>query len=161
MVAASRNGVIGVDGELPWHLPDDFAWFKQITMGKPIVMGRRTWESIGRPLPGRRNVVISRNPGYDAEGADVVGSPDQALELLASVDEVMVIGGGEIYRLFLERASRVYLTRVNVELDGDTLFPALQDADWTLQTSEAHPADERHAYAFEFQEYVRTAMADG
>jgi dihydrofolate reductase len=138
-------------------LPDDFAWFKKITMGKPIVMGRRTWESIGRPLPGRRNVVISRKPGYEARGADVVGSPDAALELLANDEEVMVIGGGEIYRLFLERATNVYLTRVDVEVDGDTVLPELPAGEWTLEYSEARAADERHAYDFEFRRYARRA----
>ena len=124
-------------------------------MGKPIVMGRRTWESIGKPLPGRRNVVITRQAGFPAEGADVVDSPDAALALLADSDEIMVIGGGEIYRQFLERASRVYLTRVDVELEGDTVFPTLDDRDWRLETADPHAADERHAYAFEFRRYVR------
>ncbi len=124
-------------------------------MGKPIVMGRRTWESIGRPLPGRRNVVVSRKTGYVAEGADVVASPAAALELLADAEEIMIIGGGQIYRQFLERAERVFLTRVDVELRGDTEFPALAEEDWTLESSDAHPADERHAYGFEFRRYLR------
>lgn len=126
-------------------------------MGKPIVMGRRTWESIGRPLPGRRNVVISRKPDYDAEGADVVDSPSAALKLLAGAAEIMVIGGGEIYRQFLERAVEVFLTRVDVDIDGDTLFPELSAAEWSLQSADAHPADARHAYDFEFRRYRRIA----
>ncbi len=123
-------------------------------MGKPIVMGRRTWESIGKPLPGRQNVVITRQAGYSAPGADVVDSPDSALALLADSGEVMIIGGGEIYRQFLDRAANVYLTHVDVELDGDTLFPPL-DESWQLVSAEPHAADERHVYAFEFRRYVR------
>ena len=140
---------------MPWHLPDDFAWFKKTTMGKPIVMGRRTWESIGRPLPGRQNVVITRQPDYAAEGADVVGTPAAALDALAAADEVMIIGGGQVYAEFLAAASTVYLTHVAVELDGDTRFPPLDDQAWTLESSEPHAADERHAYAFEFRVYRR------
>ena len=144
-----------MDGGLPWHLPDDFAWFKKVTMGKPIVMGRRTWESIGRPLPGRRNVVITRQADYAADGAEVVASPEAALALLGDCDEIMVIGGGQVYANFLGMADRVYLTRVDVRVEGDTEFPALSDEDWRLDSSEAHAADERHAYAFEFRVYSR------
>ena len=98
IVAASANGVIGADGGLPWHLPADFRFFKQVTMGKPIIMGRRTWESIGRPLPGRQNIVITRQAGYQAEGATVVASPEAAIEVVDGAEEIMIIGGGEIYR---------------------------------------------------------------
>ncbi len=155
IVAASANGVIGVDGELPWHLPDDFRFFKQVTMGKPIVMGRRTWESIGRPLPGRQNIVITRQSGFEAPGASVVDSPEAAVEAVNDADEVMIIGGGEIYRRFLPMADRVYLTRVDADIEGDTFFPALEDSEWKVESSEAHATDERHAYAFEFRVYSR------
>ncbi len=155
IVAASSNGVIGAGGTLPWHLPDDFRYFKDTTMGSPVIMGRRTRESIGRPLPGRRNIVLTRNPDYRADGSIVVGSADAALAAAGDADEVFVIGGGEIYALFLDRASRVHLTRVDVILDGDTRFPALDPDAWQLTSAEAHPPDERHAHGFEFRVYDR------
>lgn len=155
IVAASSNGVIGADGGLPWHLPDDFRYFKQTTMGKPIIMGRRTWASIGRALPGRLNIVLTRSKSYHADGAIVAGSPDEALAAAADAEEVFVIGGGEIYALFLDRASRIHLTRVDARIEGDTRFPGLDPAEWQLTSAEAHPADERHAYAFEFRVYDR------
>ncbi len=155
IVAASANRVIGAGGELPWHLPDDFRYFKQITMGKPIVMGRRTWESIGRPLPGRKNIVMTRRVGYEAEGASVVDSPEAAVAAAGDEGEIMIIGGGEIYRRFLPLTATVYLTHVEAEIDGDTHFPALPEREWQLVSSEAHPADDRHAYAFEFRVYAR------
>ena len=155
IVAASANGVIGADGELPWHLPDDFRYFKQVTMGKPIVMGRRTWESIGRPLPGRQNIVVTRQPDFEAAGATVADSPDAAVAAAEEAGELMIIGGGEIYRRFLPVADKVYLTSVDAEVEGDTHFPALDDSEWALESSERHEADERHAYAFEFRVYGR------
>ncbi len=155
IVAASANGVIGAGGELPWHLPDDFRFFKEVTMGKPIVMGRRTWESIGRPLPGRQNIVITRQSGFEAPGASVVDSPEAAVEAAGEAEEVMIIGGGEIYRRFLPLADRVYLTRVDADIDGDTFFPDLEEGEWTVESREPHDADERHAYAFEFRVYGR------
>ena len=141
-------------GELPWHLPDDFAHFKAVTMGKPIVMGRKTWESIGRALPGRTNIVVTRRSGYEAEGAVVVNSVEAALAV-EDAEEVMIIGGGQLYAELLPRADRVYLTRVDTELNGDTFFPALDDGEWTLVSSEPHPADERHAYGFDIRLYDR------
>ena len=155
IVAASANGAIGAAGELPWHLPDDFRYFKQVTMGKPIVMGRRTWESIGRPLPGRQNIVVTRQTGFEARGATVVESPEAAVDAVSEVEEVMIIGGGEIYRRFLPIADTVYLTFVDAHVDGDTYFPALDENEWRLDSSERHEADDRHAHAFEFRVYVR------
>lgn len=155
IVAASANNIIGVRGELPWHLPNDFKYFKAITLGKPVLMGRKTWASIGRPLPGRQNIVLTRNSEFGADGADVVSSPEAAIELVADTDQLMVIGGGEIYALFLERATRVYLTRVDTELDGDTEFPELDASDWSLTTCESHATDERHAFDYEFRVYDR------
>ena len=150
IVAASTNNVIGTKGDLPWRLSDDLKRFKATTMGKPIIMGRLTWESIGRPLPGRQNIVITRQPGYSAEGCDVVASVDEALEAAGAVPEVMVIGGGDIYRQLLPRASRIYLTRVEAEIEGDTFFPELHESEWEVVSSEAHEADEKNAYAFTF-----------
>ncbi|MDX1508215.1 MAG: type 3 dihydrofolate reductase [Woeseiaceae bacterium] len=154
IVAASANGVIGARGELPWHLPDDFAHFKAVTMGKSIVMGRKTWESIGRALPGRSNIVVTRQAGYEAQGAVVVDSIDRALAV-EEADEIMIIGGGQLYAELLPRADRVYLTHVDTELDGDTFFPPLDDRDWELVSAEPHAADDRHAYAFEIRQYDR------
>ena len=155
IVAASTNNVIGANGDLPWRLSDDLKRFKAITMGKPIIMGRLTWESIGRPLPGRQNIVITRQPGYSAEGCDVVASVDEALATAGAAPEIMVIGGGDIYRQLLPRASRVYLTRVEAEVDGDTFFPELDPSDWELVASEAHAADEKNAHAFTFMTLQR------
>jgi dihydrofolate reductase len=155
IAAASANGIIGADGTLPWHLPDDFRWFKARTLGKPVVMGRRTWESLDGPLPGRRNIVISRRGNYLAPGAEVVNSPEAAIKVARGADELMVIGGGEIFRQFLPWTDRIYLTRVDAEINGDVTFPAMHPTEWTLVAREAHAADERHAYPFEFRVYER------
>lgn len=149
VVAASTNNVIGADGGLPWRLPEDLRRFKEITMGKPIVMGRATWESIGRALPGRRNVVITRQAGYEAAGCDVVASIDAALDLVADEAEVMIIGGGKIYEQTLPMADRIYLTRVHASVDGDTFFPELDDAEWQEVDRETYPAGEGREHAFD------------
>ncbi len=150
IVAASTNSVIGRRGELPWRLPDDLRRFKRLTTGKPLVMGRLTWDSIGRPLPGRQNIVISRNPELAAPGCDIAASPDEAIDLANDAPEIMVIGGERIYRDFLPRASRIYLTEVAANIDGDASFPELADREWRETARESHAADEQHAYAFEF-----------
>jgi dihydrofolate reductase len=154
VVAAARNGVIGHDGDLPWRLPDDLKQFKTTTMGRPIVMGRKTYEAIGRPLPGRRNIVISRSADFDAPGCDVVASPQEAVER-AGDGETMIIGGGAIYRAFLDMADRIVLTEVHAEVDGDTTFPALDRSTWQEVSREHHPADERHRFAFDTVDYRR------
>jgi len=150
IVAADRRGVIGRDGGLPWHLPDDLRRFKARTMGKPIVMGRRTWDSIGKPLPGRHNIVITRQPSLVLDGATVVDSLDAALRAAGAVPEVCVIGGAEIFRLALPAATTVELTAVEADVGGDTFLPALDAADWVETSREAHPADARHDYPFTF-----------
>jgi len=155
VVAASRNGVIGRDGALPWHLPDDLRHFKRLTLGKPVIMGRRTWESIGKPLPGRRNIVLTRDPGFSAPGCEVAHSVNEALALLDGDGEAMVIGGAQVYAAFLPLADCVYLTRVQAEIDGDTYFPALDAAEWRLVSRDAHAADDRHRHAFELLRYER------
>ena len=155
IVAASTNNVIGSDGELPWHLPDDLRNFKHLTTGKPIVMGRKTFASIGRPLPERRNVVITANPDYAAAGCDVVASPAAALELLHDAEEIMIIGGGQIYAAFLPLADRIHLTRVHADVDGDAVFPEIDEDEWTLVSSEAHDADDAHRYAFDIMLFER------
>lgn len=154
MIAAmAHDRVIGKDNQMPWHLPADLAHFKRVTLGKPVLMGRKTFESIGRPLPGRRNLVISRNPDYQAEGIEVVGSVEAALALLAgsSVEELMVIGGGHLYAEMLPSADCLYLTRIDLAVEGDTRFPAFDEGDWSCIERESHQPDEKnpHPYCFE------------
>ncbi len=150
IAAMARNRVIGKDNAMPWHLPADLAHFKRVTMGKPVIMGRNTYESIGRPLPGRKNVVISRNPDYSPEGCVVVSSIDAALAECAEVDEVMIIGGGQLYQAMLPHADRLYLTLIDSDLDGDTQFPDYTGYDWKVVDTEHYAADERNQYDLEF-----------
>lgn len=160
IVAASTNNVIGLHGELPWRLSDDLRRFKKITMGKPIVMGRLTFESIGRPLPGRQNIVMTRQRDYVAEGCDVVASADAAISMAGEAAEIMIIGGGEIYSLFLPLADRIYLTRVRAELDGDAHFAALNEGEWQLTQREQRKADEAHSFDFTFEIRDRVRITD-
>ncbi len=155
IVAVSTNNVIGIRGNLPWKLSDDLKRFKQLTMGKPIIMGRLTWESIGRPLPGRQNIVLTRQTDFMAEGCDVVVSPDEALAAAADAKEIMVIGGSQIYELFLPKASRLHVTRVHADIDGDSFFPEINDSEWMLVVTEAHPANDANQFAFDFTTYER------
>ncbi len=150
MIAAmAKNRVIGKDNQMPWHLPTDFAWFKKCTMGKPVVMGRKTYDSIGRPLPGRINIVISRDESLTIEGVSCVSSIEQALELVKNHDEVMIIGGGSIYQACLPMADRLYLTFIDLDIQGDTQFPDWGKG-WNKSYSESYPADEKNAYGMEF-----------
>jgi dihydrofolate reductase len=155
IVAASTNNVIGAQGELPWKISDDLKRFKQLTMGKPIVMGRLTWESIGRPLPGRQNIVITRQSGFAAEGCDVVDSPAGALAAAGDAEEIMIIGGSQIYDLFLPKAGRLYMTRVDAVVEGDAFFPVIDDKTWELVEKESRPASNANEFAFEFRTYER------
>ncbi len=156
IVAVAEGGVIGREGKLPWHLPADLARFKRLTMGHHILMGRRTWESIGRPLPGRTTVIISRRgvPGAP-EGVHVASSLEAALALAGDDPEPFVIGGGMIYREALPLARRVYLTRVHGTFPGDTYFPDLDPGAWRLVEREEHPADARNRHACSFLVYER------
>ncbi|MCH2136124.1 MAG: dihydrofolate reductase [Phycisphaerales bacterium] len=158
VVAAAENDVIGRDGGMPWHLPDDLRHFKRITTGHSVIMGRRTWLELGcKPLPDRVNIVLTRDSDFDPAGAIAADSPDAALELARQAHgerDVMVIGGGEIYRLFLDRANRVELTRVHASVDGDVTFGQLGDA-WTCVQSDRHEKDDRHGYAFTFETWTR------
>lgn len=150
MIAAmANNRVIGKDNQMPWHLPADFAWFKRCTMGKPVVMGRKTYQSIGRPLPGRKNVVISRDSSVSFEGTTVVSSIEEALRLVAGEAEVMIIGGGSIYASCLEKADRLYLTHINLDVEGDTQFPDWGDG-WQESFSENYSADEKNRFDMRF-----------
>jgi dihydrofolate reductase len=150
IVAMDANGVIGHDNELPWHLPADLQHFKKTTMGKPILMGRKTYESIGRPLPGRTNIVITRDSRYQAAGCVVVNSIDAAMEAAGEQEEIMVIGGAEFYRQVLPHTNTIYLTRIHATFDGDTAFPELKDADWREVERSDQAADEKNPHDYSF-----------
>ena len=156
IVAMDAQGIIGSRGQLPWHLPDDLKRFKSLTSGHPIIMGRKTFASIGRPLPGRTNIVITRSERWPAPaGVVVVGSLDAAIARCAGAEEVFVIGGESIYRLALARADRLYVTRVHVSVEGDARFPDPELSGWKLASEEPHRADAKHAHGFTFQVYER------
>jgi dihydrofolate reductase len=163
IVAVARNGVIGRDNALPWRLPGDLKHFKAVTLGKPVVMGRKTFESIGKPLPGRSNIVISRRADFSAAGATMARDIEAALTLADAVarrdgaDEIMVIGGAEIYRQVLPRCQRLYLTRVHAEVEGDAHFPAVDATQWECVSSEDFPAAGAAAPAYTLQLYRRRA----
>jgi dihydrofolate reductase len=155
IVAVADNGVIGSGNQLPWRLPDDLKRFKALSLGKPIVMGRKTFDSIGRPLPGRLNIVISRRPGLEIPGCTVVTSIDEAIAAARLAPEIVIVGGADIYRQVLPQVRVVHLTRVHANVDGDAVFPELQDHEWREVAKEYHPADERHAHAFTFSTLER------
>lgn len=156
IAAMGKDRVIGIDNRLPWHLPADLQHFKALTLGKPVVMGRLTWLSIGRPLPGRHNIVLSRDPRLVIEGATVVSSPQAALAAAGDVAEVMIMGGAQIYQQFLPLATRLELTLVDQGVDGgDAFFPDYLDGSWRELTSSSHPSDERHSCGYRFVTLVR------
>ena len=161
IVAVSRNGVIGIDNQLPWHLPEDLKYFKSVTMGKPIIMGRKTFDSIGRPLPGRTNIVITRNSSWQVEGVEVAQTLAQAMTLgklacaQADVDEVMVIGGEQIYRMTLPAADRLYLTEVQAEVEGDATFPEFDAKDWQQVSEQLPEVTDTHPYRFLVLERIK------
>lgn len=154
VVAVADNGVIGRDGDLPWRLPDDLKHFRRCTLGKTVIMGRKTWESLPNgPLKRRLNVVVTRQPDYEAEGALVVSSFEEALH--AEGDDKVVIGGASLYGEALARADVLHVTHVEAEVEGDTFFPEVDWATWTVTEESRHEADERHAHAFRMVEYRR------
>ena len=161
IVAAAENGVIGRDNDMPWRLSTDLKRFKALTLGKPVIMGRRTWESIGRPLPGRPNIVVTRDANFQADGAHIVGSLEEGIAFglrLAEelgVGEVCIIGGGKIYAQALPLAGRVHLTRVLAEIDGDTHFPEIRPAAWRLVSSEDVPAGEKDSHPTRYMVYEK------
>jgi dihydrofolate reductase len=157
VVAAAENGVIGAGNALPWHLPDDLKRFKALTMGKPILMGRKTHESIGRPLPGRTNIVISRQRSLALPGCVVVSSLEEAKRAAGAAEELAIIGGAELYAQAISFVDVIHMTRVHAEVDGDAYFPPLAADAWCEKTIATHPADERHAFAFTFLELERIA----
>lgn len=156
VAAVARNRVIGSAGDLPWRLPADMRRFKAITLGKPMVMGRKTFDSIGRPLPGRRTIVVTRDPAWAAEGVETAPSLEAALALAGTGDpeEIVIAGGGEIYAQALPLADRMRLTWVEAEPEGDAMFPAFDAADWQETARERHPAEDGRP-AFDFVDYVR------
>ncbi|UCB53949.1 MAG: type 3 dihydrofolate reductase [Thiotrichales bacterium] len=155
IAAMDRNRLIGNRNQLPWHLPADLAHFKAVTMGKPVIMGRKTFESIGRPLPGRTNIVLTRSADFDADGVITVPSLRQALESAAGEDEVMIIGGSSIYALALPDADRLYLTYIEDAFEGDAWFPEYDEAQWRVVASERHSADQKNASDYRFVTYER------
>lgn len=159
IAAVAENGVIGRGGKLPWRLSDDLRRFRQLTMGHTIVMGRRTWESIGRPLPGRRLLVVSRQADFHvgAKGVEVAASLEDALRIaaVAGDDDVFIVGGAELYREALPRAGRLCLTRVHADVAGDTRFPQFDLNEWQLTASEHHDADAKNEHSFSFETYER------
>jgi len=150
ITAMDRNRLIGSNNRLPWYLPADFAHFKSVTMGKPVIMGRKTFESIGRPLPGRTNIVLSRNPAIGFEGVECVSSFEQALALVPDAEEVMVIGGSAIYEMLLPQANRMYFTYVDAEFEGDAWFPEFDKNQWHEVESVLREADEKNLYDCRF-----------
>ena len=148
VVAVSRNGVIGREMQLPWRLPDELAYFKRVTMGKPIVMGRRTWESIGRPLPGRQNIVVTHRADFVAPGCTIANGLEAAWRAAGDAPEAMVIGGTSLFAETLPIADRIHYTEVEADVEGDTFFPPIDRSEWRETEVLRHPADARHAYAF-------------
>lgn len=157
VVAVAENGIIGKDNSLIWHLPADLKWFKEATVGHPILMGRKTFESIGKPLPGRRNIVITRDASFTPPGTETAASPEAALALCTGEERVSVVGGGEIYRRFMEVASELYLTRVHASFEGDTYFPD-PGPEWEQVSEEYRTPDEKNKYPFSFMIFRKKGM---
>jgi dihydrofolate reductase len=157
LVAVSANHVIGKDNQLPWHLPDDLKYFKNLTWGMPILMGRKTFDSIGKPLPGRKSIVITRNADWKHEDVEVVHSIDEAVRKAESygVKEIFVIGGAEIFKTSLANANRVYLTRIHQDFEGDVFFPEVSEKDWQLTSARFCRADEKNRYDHTYQVWER------
>ncbi len=155
IVAMDENRLIGNDNQLPWHLPADLAFFKSTTMGKPIIMGRKTFDSIGRPLPGRRNIIITRNPDFSAEGCEIVNDIDGALDRCSDQDELMLIGGASLYEQILTRVNNMYITQVHHSFEGDTWFPEFDLAEWKIESQQDYSDEGNNKYAYSFVKYVR------
>ena len=157
IVAASDNNAIGKDNQLLWHLPNDMKFFKNTTWGMPVIMGRKTFESMNKPLPGRFNIVITRQAEWNAEGVIRAADLDDAFKKAAETNckETFIIGGGEIYRQSIERANKIYLTRVHADIEGDTFFPVIDESKWELTSHEDFEPDEKHLYAYSFQVWKR------
>lgn len=156
IVAMGENRMIGKDNKMPWHLPDDLKYFKAKTLNKPVIMGRKTFESIGsKPLPNRPNFIISRNDKFQAEGARVFNSVESVLAQLKDYPEVMIMGGAQIYAQWIDRVDQLYITEVKASPEGDAFFPVIDHQAWSEMSREPHLADDRHAFAFDFVVYKR------
>lgn len=149
IVATTQNNVIGKDNQIPWHLPADLAWFRQNTTGKPVIMGRKTFESIGRPLPKRINIVLSRQP-FEHEGVTWKDSLESAVDFVKDSEEIVLIGGGELFKQYLPKADKLYLTQIQAEIEGDTFFPELNWNEWKIEYDEYRQADENNVYDLRF-----------
>lgn len=150
-----ENRLIGSQNTLPWHLPADMAYFKKTTMGKPLLMGRKTYESIGKPLPGRRNIIISRDTDYHADGCEVSGSIHAALQQVKNQPEAMLMGGASLYEQTIELADCLYITEIHHQFEGDAWFPVIENNDWKEIWREDHAADERNQFPYSFVKYLR------
>lgn len=154
IVATTKNNVIGKDNQMPWHLPADLAWFRQNTIGKPVIMGRKTYESIGRPLPKRINIVLSRQP-FEQEGVIWKNSLESAVDFVKESEEILLIGGGELFKQYLPQADKLYLTQIQAEIEGDTFFPELNWDEWHIEFDQTRPADSENPYDLRFLILVR------
>lgn len=157
IVAAAENNAIGKNNQLLWHLPNDLKFFKNTTWGMPVIMGRKTFESVNKPLPGRFNIVITRQPGWKADGVIVATDLQAALQKATETNckEIFIIGGGEIYKQAFEMANKIYLTRVHTNIDGDTFFPKVDETEWQLKSTHDFEANEKHQFAYSFQTWVK------
>ncbi|SUT89269.1 dihydrofolate reductase [[Actinobacillus] rossii] len=154
IVATTQNNVIGKNNQMPWHLPADLAWFRQNTTGKPVIMGRKTFESIGRPLPKRINIVLSRQP-FEHEGVTWKDSLESAVDFVKDSEEIVLIGGSELFKQYLPKADKLYLTQIQAEIEGDTFFPELNWNEWKIEYDEYRQADENNVYDLRFLILVR------
>jgi len=155
IAAMDKNRVIGKGGKLPWNLPADMKYFKDKTLGKPVIMGRKTYESVGKPLPNRTNIIVTHNQDYKAEGCIVVHSVDEALKAAENAEEVMIIGGSQIYEEFLPKANKLYLTIIDTEIEGDTYFPEYKIEEWKEASYEEHERDAENQYDYTFLVFER------
>lgn len=158
IAAMANNRVIGKDNAMPWHMPADLKHFKATTLGKPIVMGRKTFESIGRALPGRRNIVVSRNPAYEAEGCDVMGSLDEAITALNHADEIIIMGGATLYEQAMPMADKLELTFIDLDTEGDAFFPEWNADEWDMTNLDEHCKDDNNPYDYRFMTMVRKSQ---
>jgi len=150
IVAMANERVIGVNNGLPWDLPADMKHFRELTLGKPIIMGRKTYESIGRPLPGRRNIVVSRNSELKIPGVDVVSTLDDAISMVSNVQEIMIVGGAQLYADALSKANKIYLTKINLDIKGDSFFPQFNESEWTVLQKDDFECNELNKIDFSF-----------
>ena len=156
IAAMDKNRAIGIENRLPWHLPADLQHFKRVTMGKPVIMGRNTYESIGKPLPGRLNIVVTRDTAYQAPGCTLAHSFEDAIDKAGEQEEIMIMGGASFYEHTIDKADRLYLTFVDTEVQGDAFFPAWNDGEWQEVERESHQADEKNGFNYEFVTLQRT-----